>query len=433
MDELDINEMKTKYAPETVSDAHNIPDAINASGTPDAPDPVILSEARSAEPKDPTPYADGCENEGDSPSASPPRNDGATDPDAPDAPSPKKRRVPLFWKIYAIAVAVVIMLICGLLGFFRAALKEYEDTRPLNAAREAVSALAAGEDRPEFVPAEASEFDRAASVAAAFAEAGGTADAEITEKVGVSTEEIPVFSVREGGKEICRVRLKEDGESRFFKTWAIDGVLFGGEHSVDITLTSDTRLLLNGVRVGEGYVTSRDEPLRGYEDFPDLTPKCVRYQIDGLQYKPVITLENDYCEPRAELKNGEWTVAYPGSESSRAEAVDIAYSAAQAYVKYASSQGSPLAPLDRWLIPGSTLRARVLSFDRRYFTRHDSAEFRNMKDLDFSIYGADEFSVKLSFDYVMRTGRKEQTDDTVMTLYMLRWNGSWKLSDVAVE
>ncbi|MBQ9558351.1 MAG: hypothetical protein IJU94_07120 [Clostridia bacterium] len=426
------------------------------NNAPTEGDPSLsLPPSSSASPQMPPPSSEGGKtqrprNEGGSSEALPPRNDASSAPSeriplkgkasdaAPvlqeDKEKPaKKRRVPLFWKIYAIAIAVAIMLICGLLGFFRAALKEYEDTRPLNAAREAVSALAAGEDRPEFIPAEASEFDKAASVAAAFAEAGGTADAEITEKVGVSTEEIPVFSVREGGKEICRVRLKEAGKSRFFKTWQIDGVFFTGDNAVDITLTADTRLLLNGVPVGEGYVTSRDEPLRGYEDFPDVTPKCVRYQIEGLYYEPVITLENDYCEPRAELKNGEWTVAYPGSENSRAEAVQLAYSAAQAYVKYASSQGSPLAPLDRWLIPGSTLRARVLSFDRRYFTRHDSAEFKNMTDLDFSVYGADEFSVKLAFDYVMRTGGKEQTDKTVITLYMLRIDGSWKLSDVAVE
>ncbi len=505
MDEFDLNELKAEYIPE---ETPSTPDA----SAPDAPTPVILSEA-----KDPTPKAeargkDTSSNRSDLPPSgrevaseakprmtegekssssigntasdtgvfSPSVSDGKaaldsslpegaeterlqkegdssgcalgmTDSDAPserlplegkaspDAPAPdkqkpaKKRRVPLFWKIYAIAVAVVIMLICGLLGFFRAYLREYEETRPINAAREAVSALASGENRPEFIPSEASEFDRAASVAAAFSEAGGTAEAEIVEKVGVSTEDVPVFSVREDGREVCRVRLREGEKRRFFRTWQVDGVFFTGDNAVDITLTADTRLLLNGVQVGEGYVTSRDEPLRGYEDFTDVTPKCVRYQIEGLFYEPVITLENDYCEPRAELRNGEWAVSYPGSEDSRAEAVQLAYSAAQAYVTYASSLGSPLAPLDRWLIPGSTLRARVLSFDRRYFTRHDSAEFKNMTDLDFSVYGADEFSVKLAFDYVMRTGRKEQTDKTVITLYMLRIDGSWKLSDVAVE
>ena len=426
------------------------------NNAPTEGDPSLsLPPSSSASPQMPPPSSEGGKtqrprNEGDSPSPAPPRNDtssgasrhlpleGKASDAAPvlqeDKQKPaKKRRVPLFWKIYAIAVAVVIMLICGLLGFFRAYLREYEETRPINAAREAVSALAAGENRPEFIPSEASEFDRAASVAAAFAEAGGTAEAEIVEKVGVSTEDVPVFSVREDGREVCRVRLREGEKRRFFRTWQVDGVFFTGDNAVDITLTADTRLLLNGVQVGEGYVTSRDEPLRGYEDFTDVTPKCVRYQIEGLFYEPVITLENDYCEPRAEFRNGEWAVSYPGSENSRAEAVQLAYSAAQAYVTYASSLGSPLAPLDRWLIPGSTLRARVLSFDRRYFTRHDSAEFKNMTDLDFSVYGADEFSVKLAFDYVMRTGRKEQTDKTVITLYMLRIDGSWKLSDVAVE
>ena len=363
---------------------------------------------------------------------------GADDPSDSDAgPSPAapqtKPRKKRFWKIYAISTAVFAMLICGLLGFFHVYLSEYEDTRPLSVAKEAVASLAAGVNEPGFIPSEAGEFDRAADIAALFAKAGGTANAEVVEKPGVSTEDVPVFSVREGGREICRVRLAVSGKRRFFDGWQVDGVFFGGDNAVDITLTSETRLLLNGVQAGDAYVVSRDDPLPGYADFADVTPKCVRYRVEGLLYEPEIALDSDYATPKAEFKNGVWVVTYPGSEKNRSDAVDIAYAAAQAYVTYASSQDSPFAPLDRWLIPGSTLRARVLSFDRRYFTRHDSARFANMTDLDFSIYGADEFSVKLSFDYVMRSGKKEMTEKTVMTLYMLRWNGAWKISDVASE
>ncbi|MBO4934520.1 MAG: hypothetical protein J5441_05065 [Clostridia bacterium] len=396
-----------------------------AEGLSPAPS-VILSPQGEGSPAE----SNRAEEEGDSSSPSAPRND--SDADSP-APEKKKRRWPRFWKIYAITVAVAAMLICGLLGFFHVFLREYEETRPLNAAKEAVIALAKGENKPGFVPSDATEFDAAVDVAAAFAEAGGTANAEIVEKVGISTEEVPVYSVREGGKEICRLRLKPAEKRRFFKTWQADGFIFGGDNAIDITVTGDTVLKLNGVEVGENYIVERDAALPGYEDFADITPKCVRYCVEGLRFKPVVTLENPYCYPNAEFKNGFWTVTYRGAENNRADAVNIAYSAAKAYVTYASSKNSPLAPLDKWLIPGSTLRARVLSFDRRYFARHDSAEFRNMEDLDFSIYGADEFSVKLSFDYVMRYGKKEQTDKTVITLYMLRWNGEWKLSDVAVE
>ncbi|MBQ6552600.1 MAG: hypothetical protein IJL83_03170 [Clostridia bacterium] len=423
------------------SDAAPAADGANedAPAPADAPAPsVILSPQGEGSPAE----SSRAEEEGDSSSPSAPRNDSETadsetapDSPAPDSPAPekKKRRWPRFWKIYAITVAVAAMLICGLLGFFHVFLMEYEETRPLNAAKEAVAALAKGENRPGFVPSEATEFDAAADVAAIFAEAGGTANAEVVEKVGVSTEEVPVYSVREGGKEICRLRMKPGKKRRFFNTWQADGFMFGGDNAIDITVTGDTVLKLNGVEVGENYIVERDAALPGYEDFADITPKCVRYCVEGLRFKPVVTLENPYCYPNAEYKNGFWTVTYRGAEDNRQDAVNIAYSAAKAYVTYASSPNSPLAPLDKWLIPGSTLRARVLSFDRRYFTRHDSAEFRNMEDLDFSIYGADEFSIKLSFDYVMRYGKKEQTDKTVITLYMLRRNGEWKLSDVAVE
>ena len=327
----------------------------------DADNPVIPSEpAESREPKDPAPSASGGGSLTDAPDdgretpvpADAPQTEG--DPSSPaasrddDASTPKKkRRVPLFWKIYLIAVTVTIMLICGLLGFFRIYLKEYEQTRPLNTAKEAVSALAAGEDRPEFTPSEAGEFDAAASIAKIYAEAGGSADAEVIEKVGVSTEQTPVFSVREDGREICTVRLREGEKHRFFRDWQVDGVFFTGDNSVDITITADTRLLLNGVQVGDAYVVSRDEALAGYTDFGDVTPKCVRYQIEGLLYEPEITLLNDYCYPNVEFKNGVWVVTYPGAESNRDDAVAIAYNAAQAYVTYASSQDSPFAPLDR--------------------------------------------------------------------------------------
>lgn len=40
-------------------------------------------------------------------------------------------------------------------------------------------------------------------------------------------------------------------------------------------------------------------------------------------------------------------------------------------------------------------------------------------------------AVTLSFDYVMTSSRREQTDRSVMTLYMLRTDGGWKLAEVS--
>lgn len=394
--------------------------------TPEESASVIPGEAQSAGSKNPAPPAE----EGTSPEASPVQGEPAGD-SAP--PVPAKKRKPLFWKIYFISVAVFALLICGALLYFRLYLNEYEDTRPLNAAKKIVEQLADGKDKPEFIPHEANEFDAVVSVSEVFAARGGSEDSEVVEKIGVSTDSTPVFSVRSDGKEICTVRLKKGKDRRFFNGWKADGVFFGGNYSIDITLTADTQLLLNGVPVGDDYVVSREEALPGYTDFGDITPKAVRYVVDGLLYEPEMTLLNDYCYPNAEFKNGVWVVTYPGASVNRHDAGVIAYNAARAYVTYASSKDSPLEPLDRWLIPDSTLRERVLSFNRRYFMRHDSAEFKNMEVLDFSVYGPDQFSVKLSFDYVMTNGRSKKTEQTVMTMFMLRWKGEWKLSDVASE
>ena len=403
-----LEELKSKYLPEEY-------------GAPVIP-------GGKSEPEDTTSPADVPQTDEDAPSPAAPPDDAS-----PASAAPPKKRRPLFWKIYIISVAVFGLIICGALFYFRVYLKEYEDTRPLHAALKVVEQLADGKDRHEFVPHEANEFDSAVSVAEVFAAAGGNEDVEVTEKIGVSTDSTPIFSVRRDGREICTVRLKKGKEHRFFSGWKADGVFFGGSYSIDITLTEDTQLLLNGVPVGNDYVVSRDEALPGYTDFGDITPNAVRYVVEGLLYEPKMTLLNDYCYPSAEFKNGVWVVSYPGASVNRRDAGVIAYNAARAYVTYASSKDSPLEPLDRWLIPDSTLRERVLSFNRRYFMRHDSAEFKNMEILDFSVYGPDQFSVKLSFDYVMTNGRSKKTEQTVMTLYMLRWKGEWKLSDVASE
>lgn len=436
----DFEELKAKYAPEPSAEEAEAPAIPGEADEAEAP--VIPGEApEGAEPKDLTPSEDilsEAKNLTSDSSRGSEDQETTRDP-APEgpgmaAPSPEpKKRKSRFWKIYAIVTALAAMLICGLLGFFWQYLKEYEETRPVSVAKEAVTALAAGEDRDGFMPEEAGDIDRAASVAEAYAAAGGTANAEIVEKVGISTEDAPVFSVREDGREICLIRLRSDGKRRFFVKWVVNGVTFPEKHDVDITLTADTRLKLNGVTVGGEYVVSRDEPLPGYEEFADITPKCVRYSVEGLIFEPEMALENDYCYPAASEKNGVWTVTYPGPEDSREDAVELAYSAAKAYVTYASSQDSPFAPLDKYLIPDSILRQKVLSFNRKYFTRHDSASFENMEALDFSVYGADEFSVKLSFDYVMRNGSKTQTEKTVMTLFMLRYNGDWKIASVISE
>ena len=429
----DFEELKAKYAPEP---------AVIPSEAPESP--VIPSEApEGAESKDLTPSEDilseaknltsdssRCSEYQEAARDSSPEGLGMTDPSPAPETKPRKKR---FWKIYAICTAIFAMLICGLLGFFWQFLKEYEQTRPINVAKETVAELAEGKNLEGFIPPEANKYDCGADVAALFGAAGGAADAEVVEKVGYSTDDAPVFSVRKGGKEICSVRLRRGGKHRFFDNWTADGVFFPGTHEVDITVTDDTKLLLNGVQVSEECIVSRDVPLPGYEDYAEYTPKCVHYKIENLLYEPKLSFENDYCYPQATEKNGVWTVAYPGAKESRDDAVALAYEAAKAYVTYASSQDSPLAPLDVYLVQGSMLRARVLSFNRKYFAYHDSAEFKNMEVLDFSVYGADVYSVKLSFDYVMQTGRKEKVEKTVMTLYMLRIDGHWKIAEVASE
>lgn len=340
----------------------------------------------------------------------------------------KAKRKLGFWGIYAIVFAVIAMAVVGLLGYLWKYLSAYEQSRPMRVAKEAVARLAEGEAE-QLLLAELSPFESGALGDNVFARLSESESLDVAEKAGVSTAEKPVFAVRAEGKEILTVRLTPSGRNTFFQCWEVEGVSLTRPERLVLTVVEGVKLRVNGVEVGEEYIAERDIPLDGYADFPQEAPRCVRYELPPLCVEPVVELEGSESAPRAERTQEGWRVSYSAEGGEREKAVAIA--AAKEYVAFASDEEAPIDALDRYLVKGSVLRARMLSFDRKYFARHDSASMENVTASDYCVYGENVCSVKVTYDYRMITDGKEYVDPSAMIMYLIRTSDGWRLAEVA--
>lgn len=341
---------------------------------------------------------------------------------------PEKRRLG-FWAIYAIVFSVLAMGIIGGLLYLRKYLAAYEESRPMRVAQGVIEQLATDSAPTHLFSGEVSEFERGTEIGRLYKKLTEGKAVDCAEKAGESGADAPVFSVRADNKEICKLTLAEAGRNDFFRCWQVVNIEFIGGNPLMLTLPESVKLKVNGVSVGEEYIAERDIPLAGYADFPEKAPSCVRYELPTLYFEPEVTLESEDCAPVAVKDDKGWSVKYnaEGGETEKA----FASAAAKAYVAFASDEEAPITELDKYLIPGSTLRARMLSFDRKYFARHDRAEMRNVKASDYCVYGEGLCSVLVTYDYFMVTDGKEYTEQAAMTMYMLKTAAGWRLAEVA--
>ena len=334
-----------------------------------------------------------------------------------------------FWAIYAIVFAVLAMAIIGALTYLWKYLAAYEQSRPMRVAQSAVEALAAGEDMSDVFSVTLSEFEAQSQGKGVFATLTDGKEVDVAEKAGASTDEAPVFSVRADGREIFTVKLVKAGRNDFFQCWAVEKIEPSESQKLSLTVVENAILTVNGVVADEKYVVERNIPLEGYADIENGAPRCVRYELPILYFEPTVELSAPNCTPKAEKTKRGWTVSYTakGGEAEK----NIAIAAAKEYVAFASDEQAPIDKLDKYLISGSVLRDRMLSFDRKYFARHDSAEMENVTASEYCLYGENACSVKVTYDYRMITDGKEYVDPSAMIMYLIKTEGGWKLAEVA--
>lgn len=132
------------------------------------------------------------------------------------------------------------------------------------------------------------------------------------------SEQIPSYTVRSNGTAIVTISLKPNPEDKLgfgMTGWTIDSIeavnfMLEKSETVIITAPSTSTVTLNGITIGEDYISNANVPYDSLSDFElqdDYdTPYRVTYTVSGLYLQPQVVVEDaqliisdgltfDYC------------------------------------------------------------------------------------------------------------------------------------------
>jgi len=211
----------------------------------------------------------------------------------PPAPKKKKGHFGRFVLIYTLVFLIIGAVGLGVLYKW---LDAYEQSRP----QHVMDAFMEGRSEEDWLntmlstnPLEVTGFENGEEIVRAYFEAS-CRGAEFTyrEAAGVSEKDAPVFTVKAGAADVCRVTLRPTDSVGFgFNLWTVDKCeAYISPYSlrsatVEIEAPSDETVSLNGVPLTDLYMVEDNIPcenLGALESRYAEKPYRVRYAVEGL-------------------------------------------------------------------------------------------------------------------------------------------------------
>lgn len=246
------------------------------------------------------------------------------------------------------------------------------------------------------------------------------------------------------GEKVYRVK-GANGELRFSLTEQPDTLGFGlssymvkqelGESgSWKITAPDNVAVSVNGVELDESYRT--DEAIWPAQfntlHNTSLAPRLAVYKVDGLYIKPEVTVPDaeaqvDYSEKDCIAQISVIKADIPQDRS------DTILKAAKTYARFVSGDAT-LTNVAQLLYTDTEFYDSVRTYSSYWYISHDSAEFENLKVLNYTEYGEDAFSAEVTFDYHVRRARGN-IDKTYPTHYRVSFakiDGAMKVINIEV-
>lgn len=132
------------------------------------------------------------------------------------------------------------------------------------------------------------------------------------------SDETPTYTVRSNGTAIATITLKEDPKGKVgfgMKMWQVESIyaidfMSGNDETVVITVPSTSRVTLNGIELGDKYISNTNVAYDNLGDFEQMDgydkPHRVTYTVPGLYLQPKVVVEDaqlvisdglvfDYC------------------------------------------------------------------------------------------------------------------------------------------
>ncbi len=219
------------------------------------------------------------------------------------------------------------------------------------------------------------------------------------------------------GEKVYRVKGAK-GELRFSLTEQPDTLGFGlssytvkqelGESgSWKITAPDNVPVLVNGIELDESYRADEAVWPAQFNTLHDtsLAPRLAVYRVDVSGAEVQVDYSEKDCTAQISLIKAD----VPQDRS------DAILQAAKTYARFVSGDAT-LTNVAQLLYTDTEFYDSVKTYSSYWYISHDSAEFENLKILNYTEYGEDAFSAEVTFDYHVRRARGN-IDKTYPTHY----------------
>ena len=270
-----------------------------------------------------------------------------------------------------------------------------------------------------------------------------------------NTEE-PIYDILADGEPIAKVTLSAYNERVVFviltaMDWKVEKAeLMNAGDLTDYTITAPEGYLVtvNGVNVGNEYLTGKSESLPLFENAAEFitVPNMVEYQIPALSKAPEVQIKNPDGNDIAFTQDGTSYRAQFGVESEMPEDLkETALNIAETWSLFNTDDlkgGSHgLETVRKFLIPDShydsLAKGWASGVDITFTSAHTlkNPAFENVNVDHYIRYTDDCFSCHIDFDkpmHLTRTG-DDIVDSTHSTYLFVNYNGNWCMVDMIAD
>lgn len=172
-----------------------------------------------------------------------------------------------------------------------------------------------------------------------------------------------------------------------------------------------------------------------YGTLPAQVPQAVfmRYFITGLLCKPEITAEDAAGRPcRIEQTGDMIRVVREPDEALTQRLSSLAIAASQMYARYITKDAERTDVLP-FFLEGTEIHSHIQNFYSGWYNDHDAYSFSNAQISKISMLDDMHISCDITFDYTIKMGRHTFDYPSHYTLYFVKLNAGWKISNLLVR
>ncbi|MBE7056751.1 MAG: hypothetical protein E7388_04840 [Ruminococcaceae bacterium] len=361
----------------------------------------------------------------------------------------KIKNAPTFWKIFLIAVVVLVIASVIIWVVLWNYLIGYEKTRATVPVIELVSEINEGDFTKVIEYSNASKLDEAIQQDFKEKLTEIIAGQEVTYEKAFSKDKDnhPAFTLKIGDIKIATVTMEHTGEKisfgmEGFKIMSVTDIPIMSE-SVTITAPSGYAIFLNGDIISdkENYVVEKDIAVSGISGIPDkyLTkPTMVKYVVSDLVEVPEVTAKTEKGDPATIVTSDDKKscVVKFGSTQNPDYYKDEALKLAKLYSQYVTAWVGKDTILKN-VLEDSPIREGLASIQTGFYTDHKKDYFTDEKVENLQIYSDNCFSCDISYTQWVEDIRNnpsfKKALPSAFTFYFVKVENKWYIADLVIK